>query len=95
MIVSAITQQTQSSIPPESAKRGRLAGHSFSSSNIPGQLYKCAFPLLILAGLSNIPGANAGPLSYSACVLGCTTVAPPLFPACVTMCLAVLFLPTP
>lgn len=87
------TQLQQSTL--QNNVKGSLRGYSFSLSNIPGNLCKIGLPAMMLFALMNLPEADGGPLSYSACVLGCTTVAPPLFPMCVSMCLAALFLPTP
>jgi hypothetical protein len=73
----------------------RIGNQSNIIPNIIRNINKIAVFVFSLYVLSNIPQVSSGPLSYAACCIGCTTVAPPLFPACVTICLALLPLPTP
>ena len=63
---------------------------------IANNLTKIAIPVIVMMGLTNFPGAFAGPLEYAGCVMACTLFATPVaFPGCVTACLPLLFLPTP
>ncbi len=41
---------------------------------------------IAVEALSAIPGANAGPITYAACVLGCSFAAPPVQPLCLAAC---------
>ncbi|MDR3624841.1 MAG: hypothetical protein P4L16_06870 [Chlamydiales bacterium] len=54
-----------------------------------------ALPAIAVFALSILPGADGGPLSYSACCIACTALLPPAIPACLSMCLGFLFLPSP
>lgn len=72
---------------------GRI--YSINLPRILKNLTNLALPIITLYALTNIEKANAGPLSYSACCIGCTAIAPPLMPACLAMCGVVLFLPSP
>lgn len=95
MSISSIDNQTQAQCLVQNNTKWSLGGYTFSPSNIPKNLCRYALPLITLYALSNIPTVDSGPLSYSACVLGCTAVLPPSFPACIAMCSVTLFLPSP
>ncbi len=46
-----------------------------------------AVPAIALFALSNIPGAEGGPISYGVCVSACLSLATPVFmPACLVSC---------
>jgi hypothetical protein len=70
-----------------------------SMRGIATNLNKIAIPAITLFALSNIPGADGGPLAYAACVAGCAPVisglAGPAAIACFNWCLLVLPLPGP
>lgn len=55
---------------------------------------KCAKTMLIgtivLEAISNIPGASAGPVTYAACLLGCSFATPQALPMCLAACSASL-----
>ncbi|MDP1609221.1 MAG: hypothetical protein Q8L98_07915 [Chlamydiales bacterium] len=72
------------------------------SGLLPGiarNISKFAIPIIAIAAMSNIPGADAGPLAYSACVIGCIPVisglAGPASAACMMWCAALIPLPGP
>lgn len=54
-----------------------------------------AIPIITLFVLSNMSLAEAGPLAYSACCISCTALLPPAIPACLNLCLPILFFPSP
>lgn len=66
---------------------------------IAHNLNKVAIPAFVLFLLSNVPGADAGPLAYAVCVGGCAPVisglAGPVALACINWCAPILFLPGP
>ena len=84
MSIRAVNQQTQPSI----IHSNQSLKHSMWNPKIASTISKVALPVIALFAMANIRGADAGPLSYSACCIGCTSVAPPLFPACVTLCIS-------
>lgn len=55
---------------------------------------KCAATVGVAAvalnALASIPAADAGPITYSACVTACTALLVPAIPACLASCLASL-----
>lgn len=44
---------------------------------------------------SRIVGADAGPITYAACVAGCGALVGPAVPACVFACAPLFFAPSP
>lgn len=70
--------------------------YSSWAPSIANAINRVAIPIVVIAGLSLLPGADAGPLEYSACVTGCALFMTPVaVPGCITACLPLLFLPTP
>lgn len=99
MLIQANAQIQQERLKQQSSDQlsirtaGHLRGHSFSLSNNLGSLYKPSVLVLALLALSNIPGANAGPMAYGICIDLCFAACaafPPLLPACVFGCLPLL-----
>jgi len=70
------------------------SGYSVVIPRIINNITKIALPAMAFFAMANVPSVAGGPLSYSACVLGCSTFAPPAMPACFNLCLGFLFLPT-
>jgi hypothetical protein len=58
---------------------------------------KLAIPVIVIAGLSSIPGADAGPLFGSLTLAACLPLieAPPLFAACLVAAAGAYGAPTP
>ena len=63
-----------------------------------------ALGIFAIYTLSNIPGADGGPLTYGSCVAGCISIATavtvgigsvPSLPGCITLCLPLLGAPIP
>ncbi len=48
-----------------------------------------------LHAISNIPSADAGPITYWSCVVGCELMLPPFIAACVAACLPLIAAPCP
>jgi len=91
MELNTINQSIRQYIPTQ-----ETVAEKFSTMipNATRNLTKIAVPTVIMLGISLVEGAEAGPLAYSACVLGCAT-AGPAAPFCWTCCLAALFAPGP
>jgi hypothetical protein len=73
-----------SALSPVSAATYCPAVGSFASSK------PLALTALALLALSNIPKADAGPITYASCMAGCALMPPPFIPACTVACLTVL-----
>lgn len=62
-------------------------------------IHNLAIPMIALYALSNIPGAQAGPMAYGLCVEACFAAAgwwfPPAIPVCVAGCIPLLLAPGP
>lgn len=92
MFVGSSTSPTQPVIiDDQQVNSGRF---SISLSDVAGKIKQLAIPVMGMYVLSNIPGASAGPLAYSACIVACTGTGPAA-PFCWTCCLAALFVPGP
>lgn len=69
--------------------------YSEALPKIINNITRVALPAITLFAMANLSCASGGPLSYSACIVGCTALAPPAMPACFNLCLGFLFLPSP
>lgn len=75
-----------------------IGEYSIPISSIARNISKVALPAIALFAMSNLPGADAGPMAYGLCVEVCFVSlawCPPLLPACVFGCLPLLGAPTP
>lgn len=52
-----------------------------------------AVATVAMLALSSLPGADGGPLTYSACILGCTFASAGAMPFCLAACAIALGLP--
>ena len=94
MSIHAINQSVQQHVV--SSSNSTLGRFSLSLPSVTRNLNKITVLAIAFFALSNLRGASAGPLEYSACVIACTLFATPVaFPACVTACLPLIFIPTP
>ncbi|NGX38392.1 MAG: hypothetical protein K1000chlam2_01565 [Chlamydiae bacterium] len=94
MKTSAITQSMHSQIIQKpSVNTGK---YTLSLPSVAGTVRKFAMPIFFTLVLSNIPGAEAGPMAYAACTTLCLGFATPVFaPLCITGCLPALAALTP
>lgn len=92
MLIRGINDSIQRYLPSNA-----IAGkYSPSLHRIASNLNKFALPIIALYAFSSAQTVLAGPLEYSACILGCTLFATPAaFPGCAMACLLLLPLPTP
>ncbi|MDP1609222.1 MAG: hypothetical protein Q8L98_07920 [Chlamydiales bacterium] len=73
------------------------ASYHFSdlASGIARNISKFAIPIIAIAAMSNIPGADAGPVAYTVCTAWCMALATPvLLPGCILACIPVGVAPT-
>jgi hypothetical protein len=95
MTIKAINGQAQQLVNQNTQNMGR---YSTWLPRIASNVGKLAVPAIALYAMANIPGANAGPATYLACVEACFALAgwwfPPAIPVCVTGCLPLLAAPT-
>ncbi len=63
---------------------------SLSIPDIARNLNKVIFPMIGIVALSNLTGADAGPVTYGVCVSACLALANPILtPGCIISCIAV------
>jgi hypothetical protein len=72
----------------------RQGGRSYAS-RLMSRVNELAVPIIAIGALACLPGASGGPLAYSACVIGCTTLTGPAAITCFYWCLGLLPLPGP
>jgi hypothetical protein len=65
------------------------------ASRLVSRVNELAVPIITIGALACLPGASGGPLAYSACVIGCTTLTGPAAITCFYWCLGLLPLPGP
>jgi hypothetical protein len=94
MAVSATRMQSQLNAPIQVQNREQ-GKYSTWVPSIAAKVKFLMLPALALVTMSFIPGADAGPLSYSACCIACSVSLPPAIPACLAWCSAFLFFPSP
>jgi hypothetical protein len=60
------------------------------------RISKLAIPIIIIAALSSIPTAEAGPIAYAACVMPCSTLTSGIGAfACLVLCAPFFTAPCP
>lgn len=93
MLVQEISQQTN--LSSSTKNRPATGRYSLSIPKIAWNLNKLAKPIMAILALYSLSRVEAGPLSYSACCLGCTASLPPAVPLCLSFCTPFLFFPSP
>lgn len=93
MKIETITQSLQQYVPSVGQTFNR-----FSLATLPEvahNLNKVALPTLAICLLSSLATADAGPVTYWSCVIGCEAMAPPFIAVCIGACFPLLAAPTP
>jgi len=93
MSINKVSQHIQQYLPSSEQIIGKF---SKAIPRIAHTLNKVAIPAFVLFLLSNVPGADAGPVAYGVCCACCISLATPiLIPACITGCIPLGVAPTP
>jgi hypothetical protein len=58
-----------------------------SQANIAKSVLTVTVASIALNALASLPGAEAGPVTYTACAAVCATLLPPAIPVCLAGCL--------
>jgi len=91
MTVNAVCQSIQQYIPTQEAVVQKF---STMIPNMARNLTKIAVPTVVMLGLSLVEGADAGPLMYASCMVGCAAMGA-FAPACWPACIPLLAVPGP
>ncbi|MCB0748750.1 MAG: hypothetical protein KDC90_14915 [Ignavibacteriae bacterium] len=95
MSITALSQSNQQTIASQ-----QTVEHRYSSilPRIAYNVSRLAVPAIALFAMSNIPGAEAGPIAFAECCQACMFYIPsfpPTILACITGCSPLLIAPTP
>lgn len=90
MSIKAVGELVQHYAPPVQNSK-----YSTWIPSIAKNLTRIAVPIIMLVVMDSLSQVEAGPLSYSACCLSCSVLAPPAVPGCLMLCAPVIFFPSP